>query len=282
MTTLFPYPQGLMNRNNRHIRHLLPPSVVGPLPNSKEHKLFVILESHLERFSKTRTLTSKGSITINLSRDGTRKVFTGRRVLSTSIFPSRKTGTSIVCEGPNELLFAQESEIDAGITDYATQAVKFKIAVDGKLLEYYCDYCRRRADDRIEIVEVKPNSSHFEEPGYKAKMEAVAELCRLLGWQFRRVFGTDLQQKTFHNFHTSWIYGYRFYKFNELSLQAISKIAKPNSGALTVGQLIDACANLVEARATISALICLGEIHLDLTKPVYCDTVVTVIKGGQL
>jgi hypothetical protein len=271
-----------MNRNNRHIRHLLPPSVVGPLPNSKKHKLSEILENHLERFSTTRTLTSKGSIKINLSRDGTRKVFTGQRFWSTSLFPSRKTGSSIASEGPNELLFTQESEVDVGIADFASQAVSFKVWANGKWLTYHCDYCRLRTDRKVEIVEVKPDLSHFEEPKYKAKMEAVTELCCLLGWEFKSVFGSDLQQKTFHNYHVSWIHRYRFYKFSQLAIQAISKTPDADLGPLTVGHITDACANTAEARAMISALICRGEIHIDLTKPIYRETEVTIITGGQL
>jgi hypothetical protein len=271
-----------MNRNNRHIRHLLPSSIVGPIQHSKKRKLSEVLESHLERFSNTRTLTSKGSIVINLCRDGTRKVFTGRRFWSTSLFPSRKTGTSISCEGPNELLLAQESEIDAGIADYATQTVLFNVQVNGKWLRYHCDFCRVRADGEVEIVEVKPNSSYLEQPEYKAKIDAVAELCRLIGWQFKPVFGTELQKPTFHNFHSNWIHRYRFYRLNQLPLQAISKMAEVQLEGLTVGHVIDACANTVEARATISALICRGEIHIDLTKPMYRETAVSVTKGGQL
>jgi hypothetical protein len=282
MTKLFMYPHGLINRNNRQIRHQPSPCFVGPIANSKEYNLAKLLGRHLEAFSNKKTLTSDGSIEVNLTRDGTRTVFTGRRLWQTSLFPSRKTGTSIACEGPNELLFAQESEIDPGIAEYATQAVMFNVRVEGKWVRYHCDFCRLRADGAIEIVEVKPNSSHFEQPDYKAKIEAVVELCRLLGWRFRPVFGIGLQQQTFHNFHTSWIHRYRFYKFNQLTIRRISEIVGADLGTMNVGQIVDACANLVEARATISALICQGEIYLDLTKPIYRDTAVTIQMGGML
>jgi hypothetical protein len=279
MTALFPYARGLISRDNRNTRHTVPPFHVGHIASFERRSLSEVLARHMDRFSPRKTLTSSIRIEIALSRDGTRKVFTGRRFLSTSIYPSVKTGTPIVCEGPNELLCAQQCEVDPGVLAYASQAVLFHVRVANGWKRYHADFCRLLQSGRIEILEVKPNPSHLLDEEYREKIEGVRKACSLLGWQFSAVFGTDLQAKTFYNFHVGWIQRSRAYRVDERLLRNLETSASAEGNVFSICQLVDLVSNLVEARAIFSALICQGRISVDLSRPITADTHFSLIQG---
>jgi hypothetical protein len=279
MTALFPYARGLISRDNRKIRHTVPPFHVGHIPSSERRSLSEVLARHMDRFSTRQTLTSNIRIEIALSRDGTRKVFTGRRHISTSIYPSAKNGTPIVCEGPNELLCAQQFEVDPGVLAYASQAVLFHVRIANGWKRYHADFCRLLRSGRIEILEVKPNPSHLLDEKYREKIEAVRKACYLLGWHFSPVFGSDLQAKTFHNFHVGWIQRSRAYRIDEQLLRNLETSASVEDNVFTICQLVDLVSNLVEARALFSALICQGRVSVDLSRPITADTHFSFVRG---
>jgi hypothetical protein len=281
MPTIFEYPRSLLNRENRATAHLTPPFWLGPMPSRKIANLEALLSGHLDKFSNSRQLSSDCKIHIDLSRDGTRQVFTGRRYWQTAIFPSRKCGKPVVCEGPNELLFTPQCEVDAGIIEYASQPVLFDVRVGSSWRKYHCDFCRLRADGKIEIIEVKPNAGHLEKPDYRYKIDAVRNACALLGWIFTPVFGEDLQKRTYHNFHVNWVHRYRFYQIGDADQIAINRLNSRGGHDVSIGDLVEACSGLVQARATLSALVCWGRAHLDLSQPISIDTPITLIDGGS-
>ncbi|MFY7926054.1 MAG: TnsA endonuclease N-terminal domain-containing protein [Aquidulcibacter sp.] len=237
------------------------------------------LAQKLDDFAQAAAVNRNCKITVNLDRDGTRQVFTGRRYWQTSIFPSRKCGKSIVCEGQNELLFAAQCEVDIGVIEYASQAILFETRVGSKWTKYHSDFCRLRADGAIEIIEVKPDASHLDRPDYREKLEAAGEICAELGWMFTPVFGVDLQKRTFHNFHVNWAHRYRFYLIPDWLSLAVERLADACGGHSTVQDLKAICSGLEQARALLCALICRGNVHLDLSQPISLNAPIALIGG---
>lgn len=277
MSQIFQYPRGFQSPTPDRWRFLTPPSYTGLIKRSNPVSLATALEACLSRFSSERDLGAAGRVRVDLSRDGTRQVVTGRRIWSTSIFPSRKCGAPIVCEGGNELLLATHCEIDPGVIGFATQALCFEVAVEGRWQKYHADFVRLLADGTIEVVEVKPNAQHLLKPGYQAKLEAVKEICRRLGWNFRLAFGEDLRRRTFFNFHAEQMYRHRFYRIVPKVEDAILTRVWSQKVGLALGDLRQFFDHHAEWVAAIGQLICRAELYVDLSVPLVHDTQVVAV-----
>lgn len=275
--SIFFYPRGLQGPYAARRRFDVPSFYNGPVDCSSILPLAAALERRMKLLPMPEQVRARSRVWIDLSRDGTRQVVTGRRIWPTSIYPSRKCGAAIVCEGANELLFALYCEADPGVLSYATQAVHFEVQVNGRAQHYHADFVRNLANGTVEIVEIKPNASYLEKPRYRDKLEAVEELCRAIGWQFRVYFGQDLRRRTFSNFHISQIQADRFLRIRPAVEHAVVECLHTAREGVEIGDLVSLCGDDVLARATLNALACRSILHFDIANQVRSDTVVRLI-----
>lgn len=276
MSPFFYYPRGLTNFSSATSRFDSPPSAVGTVPRSRLVPLAASLGMGASHSACENLITRTGSISINLGRDGVRQVITGRRIWPTSIYPSFKNGRSVVCEHANELLFAAQCEIDAGVVAYASQPALFIGLVDGIKFEYSVDFVRNLANGIVEFVEVKANRDYLLKPGYQQKLDAVSEICRSVGWKFRVVFGEDLRRRNFFNFHAWQIGRFRFYRVPpSVEFAVVDRLS--GSSDVALGDLMSLAGSEAVGRAAICALVCRSTINLNLSRRISADTPVTLV-----
>jgi len=273
----FPYHRGLIRHSHDARRYETPPSYVGLRSGVHVAPLSRRLEQ-TGQFGAARQLTTNGSVRIDLSRDGTRPVIVGRRIWHSSLVPSLKNGAAIPCESSNELLFAFQCEVDPGVISYAAQAAEFTFRLNDSVVVYHADFLRNLPDGTIEVIEVKPNRNYLENPAYAAKLEAVADLCRRAGWKFRVIFGEDLRRPSFFNFHVAQICSHRFYRIQSSVQDAILNRMSSASEPVAYDEISSLCANHVEARAVVSALICRSILYVDLSKRIVASSPVALVE----
>lgn len=134
----------------------------------------------------TENVFEAASATLVLAADGgpIRTVITGRRVIVTGFYSSRKAGRSLPFEGMNEPAMLKRCEVDTHVVDYRSQPFRFDFVIDGVKRSYIADCARILDDETIEVVEVKGSSAALADPHYLEKLDRVREICAQLGWRF--------------------------------------------------------------------------------------------------
>jgi len=121
-----------------------------------------------------------------------RTIITGRRVITTGTYASRKAGRALPYESMNERAFFMHSEADTNVVDYRAQPFRFEFVIDGRKRTYIVDCVRLLADGGLEIVEVKNDHRALKDPDYRLKLQAVRLICDRVGWRFRVVMKSAL------------------------------------------------------------------------------------------
>ena len=116
-----------------------------------------------------------------------RTIVTGRRVITTGIYASRKAGRPLPYESMNELAFFMHCEVDTEVVDYRAQPFRLEFVIEGHKRTYIVDCVRLMADGGIEVVEVKSTPRALQDPSYAEKLQAVQTICEQVGWRFRLV-----------------------------------------------------------------------------------------------
>lgn len=121
-----------------------------------------------------------------------RTIVTGRRVVTTGVYASRKAGRALPYESMNERAFFMHSEIDTNVVDYRAQMFRLEFLIDDRKRAYIVDCVRLLASGEVEVVEIKNDRRALRDPDYARKLEAVRIICERVGWRFRIVFKSSL------------------------------------------------------------------------------------------
>jgi hypothetical protein len=84
-----------------------------------------------------------------------RTIITGRRVITTGVYASRKAGRPLPYESMNERAFFLHCEVDTEVVDYHAQPFRLEFVIRGRKRAYIADCVRLMADGAIEVVEIK-------------------------------------------------------------------------------------------------------------------------------
>lgn len=93
-----------------------------------------------------------------------RTIVTGRRIITTGVYASRKAGRPLPYESMNELAFFMHREVDTEVVDYRAQPFRLEFMIEGRKRTYIVDCVRLMADGGIEVVEVKSDPSRASGP----------------------------------------------------------------------------------------------------------------------
>lgn len=138
------------------------------------------------------SLSATATLVLSSSGGSIRTIVTGRRVITTGVYASRKAGRAQPYESMNERAFFMHCEVDTNIVDYRAQPFGFEFIIDGVKRAYLADAATLSADGTIDVIEVKNDRRALRDPHHSLKLAAVREICDRLGWRFRIVFGDEL------------------------------------------------------------------------------------------
>lgn len=217
--------------------------------------------------------------TVVMTADDTpiRTILTGRRVIVTGFYSSRKAGRALPFEGMNEQTLMKHSEVDTRVVDYRSQPFRFEFVVDGAKRIYIADCARLLDDGGVEIVEVKGERTRLDDPDYAMKIEGVREICEKLGWRFRLVTRQQLHNPGTLLANIESIQLHRNASFDQASVYTAAELVDREGGEAELGVLADRLAGGPRGMAIAQALMVARVISIDLTAPLSANSRVTLV-----
>lgn len=161
------------------------------------------------------SLSATATMVLSKSGGSIRTIVTGRRIITTGVYASRKTGCGHPYESMLEKAFFMLCEVDTDVVDYRAQPFRFEFVVDGIKRAYLPDAVTLRADGTVEVIEIKRDPGDLRDPEYRLKLQAVREICDRIGWRFRILFRTDLTEPSRFYRAVEDVQSWAFTKFSD-------------------------------------------------------------------
>lgn len=199
-----------------------------------------------------------------LAKDGRpiRSILTGRRVLVTGSYASRKAGRSQVFESMTERLFFMHCEVLTKVVDYRAQPFRFEFNFGGKWRTYIADCVRLLDNGLVEVVELKSDLRDLQDRDYCGKIECVRQLCNLLGWRFRIIRRSHLAKRPVRTRNIEAIQQDRLTAFDERDVYRV--MDHLTDGPATVGDLADHLGGRQTGSAILNAMMVARIVKIDL------------------
>lgn len=210
-----------------------------------------------------------------------RSAITGRRVIVTGSYASRKTRCTHPHESMNERAFLQESEVDVDVVDYRAQPFRFEFSLGGERRIYIADICRVLASGDVEVVEVKSDHRHLRDLDYAAKLDAVAEMCRAVGWSFRTVTKSRLFNPPARRANIELIQSNKYVPFNSRDVYAAIEVITEGGGEAAFGRICDAIGGPQIGAARAMAMMVGRVLRIDLRSPIAGPSRVTLVSDER-
>lgn len=178
---------------------------------------------------------------------------------------SRKTGVQQITEGRGHCDLAKYNEVCPDVLDYQAHPFMIRFQLEGRPKVYYPDHIRLLRDGTIELIEVKGHPRDLNCPDYRAKLAAVAEICRRCGWTFRVLFHAEIAGPRWRMQNVEAIHLRRFTIVSRLEQSAISAFVASGEAA-EWGRLRERVVpgNRIRGDAVLQNAVALGRINLDL------------------
>lgn len=164
-----------------------------------------------------------------------RSIRTGRRVIVTGSYSSKKAGRALPWESRYECFFFHHCEVDVDVVDYCAQPLRIEFSDGGAKRIYIADCARLLADGAFEIVEIKSDRKYAKDPHYARKLEGVARICATLGWRFKMVFQDELVNPPARWANIRLIQSKRTVSFNAVDVYAALQVVHDEGGTATFG-----------------------------------------------
>lgn len=208
-----------------------------------------------------------------------RTIVTGRRVIPTGVFASRKAGRPLPWESLYERAFFFHSEVDPDVVDYRAQLFRFDFLRAKRA--YIVDCVRQLANGVIEVVEIKKDRRFIQDRDYAEKLEAVRAVCERQGWKFRVVFSAALMEPKWQFAAIADIQSWRLTTYSVADTYTVSE-ALLEHGPLPLGLLADRIGGRLHGVAKLKAMMVKRIVRLDLSSPLSSQTPVALLPfGGQ-
>ncbi len=237
----------------------------------------------LERLAKPRKDAASRPIlpsaTVVLTPDGApiRSVLTGRRVMVTGFYNSRKAGRALPYEGMNELALLKRSEVDTQVVDYRSQPFRFEFVLDGAKRIYIADCVRLLEDRSIEVIEVKGDPRQLQAPAYAEKLDAVRDACSKLDWRFRVLTRKQLFEPKVSYANIDQIQSRRMVRFDQSQAYRAVDFLDQRGGKTTLGSLAETLGKGPLGIAIAQAMMVSRLIEIDLNVPLSAESQVQLV-----
>lgn len=217
-----------------------------------------------------------GPATLVFSQDGgpVRTIATGRRIIPTGVYPSRKAGRPLPWESQYEQKFFYFSEVDTDVVTYRAQM--FRIDFEEANRSYIVDCVRQLSTGQIEVIEVKKNKTLIGTIDYQQKLTAVRQVCRQLGWDFRLILGDRLQEPQWYYDAIFDIQSWRLTQYTSEDIYRVAHSVGPK-GWMPMGLLAHDLGGAQVGAAKLKAMMIQRVVRLDLSSPLSASTPVSLL-----
>ena len=208
-----------------------------------------------------------------------RTIVTGRRVITTGVYASRKAGRPQPYESMNERAFFMHCEVDTEVLDYRAQPFRLEFALEGRKRTYIVDCVRLMADGGIEVVEVKSDPQALRDHDYAEKLDAVRTICEQVGWRFRLVFKKALLEPAAFHRNVLDVQSWRMTEYTSADVFWIVEALRQTSGTV-LGDLVEHFGARALGLAKLKAMMVGRIVKIDLTQQIGDTTQVALVAGA--
>lgn len=209
-----------------------------------------------------------------------RTIVTGRRVITTGVYASRKAGRPQPYESMNERAFFMHCEVNTDVIDYRAQPFRLEFVLDGRKRTYIADCVRVLASGDIELVEIKSDPSSVHDPDYRQKLEAVRAICSQVGWRFRLIFKKALTEPAVFHRNIMDVQSWRMTEYSDTDVFRVVEALGRQSGA-KLGDVVQDLGSRDEGLAKLKAMMVGRIVRLDLTEEIGDATPVCLVSGEE-
>lgn len=208
---------------------------------------------------------------------GSLRTFSGGLAHECGWWPGSKNPRLQHWEGITAYNLMLQAECDYDVDFAQTEGIGFRMFLD-KWRGYVADFDMRIAGRR-HVIEVKRDKRDLNDPMYRVKLAAVAEICRRCGWIFRIVLADEIFSNRHHRDNCERFVMRRFLRIARRELDRVEAFASRNGPETTYGDLASVIApNSFEAGdAVIQALTIRRRLRIDLTQRVHARTPVHIL-----
>ncbi|MFV0645427.1 MAG: hypothetical protein ACK5NN_13175 [Sphingomonadaceae bacterium] len=215
---------------------------------------------------------------IRASDGGALRTFNGGLAHENGWFASRKARRLLHYEGVTQLAFIMRAEVEHSVVRMATEAVRFEFSGDDGKETYTSDVELVDPDGISTIVEIKRDRRDLGDPAYRAKLARVKRICDEQGMRFRVVFKDEIWVSIVHRRNAVLFASRAFTTILPQHLRRLDKHIGETDGYSAYGDLADALEpnNRRYGEAVVQALTVARRIEIDLTRPIFDATEVTI------
>ena len=225
-------------------------------------------------------LSAAGQVVITPDGKPLRSIVTGRRHIVTGAYASRKARRTLTHESMNELHFFMHSEVDTRVVDYLAQPIRFEFVLDGQKFIQILDCIRLLAGGTLQAVEIKKDFLALRDPAYASKLDCVAHLCGLLGWQFNLVTQRDLDHRGTLFKNIRYVQQRRTVAYRDRHIYAAREGLARQGGVAPLGWLAEQLGDRRAGIALIQSMMVGRVLQIGLHEPLGPETPVTPARAG--
>lgn len=174
-----------------------------------------------------------------------------------------------------EKLALMRCEINPAVADFRSQHIRFDLLVGGAAHTYFPHIIALFHDGTIIVVEVKKDGRWQSDPVYRAKIEAVREICSDLGWRFEIWTQKTMAPTSHDRDNIAQIQMQRFVRIDEVQTLLVARAFQRNDGRIPVSEIKRTIGGMPGAGDLVRGLMCRGCLELPLGEVIQDSTIAT-------
>jgi hypothetical protein len=206
------------------------------------------------------------------------RTFAGGLTHENSWFANRKARRLLPYEGIAQRDFLLRAEVEFSVVSMMSEAVRFEFNGPNGKERYTADVELLGSDGTRTIVEVKRNQRDLTDPAYRAKLARVREICEENKMRFRIVFRDEIWVNVVHRRNVTLFASRAFTTIRPEHLDRLGNHREMTGPKTSFGELAGAIdpVNRRYGEAVVQALTVARRIEIDLTRPIFDATEVTI------
>jgi hypothetical protein len=215
---------------------------------------------------------------VRAKNGGALRTFHGGLAHENGWFNSAKARRLLHFEGVAQRDFLMRAEVEPGVANMASEAVRFEfVGPNGKEI-YTADVELIAPNGTITIVEIKRDRRDLSDPAYRDKLARVKQICYEQGMRFRVIFKDQIWLSIVHRRNVTLFASRAFTSIRPEHRLRLEKHRSDSGGVSTFGELVDVIEpdNQRYGEAIVQALTVARQVKIDLTKPLFDATEITI------
>ena len=209
---------------------------------------------------------------------GPMRTFNGGQMHENGWFASRKAARLLHWQGTAQRDCLVRAEVEFGVVRMASESPRFVFRSSGGEEVYTADLELEGSDGITTVVEIKRDQRDLSDPDYRAKLARVKAACQAHGMRFTVVFRNDIWVSIAHRRNATRFANRAFTNIRPEHLDRLERHRRKVGPHTSFGELADAIepADRRCGEAVVQALTVARRIEIDLTRPIFDATRVTM------